>query len=89
MREPLGARHVFEATSPDHSPAHASGAIQPHGVLLAVREADLVVRWASANTAEHLGIAPRDVLGARLGDVLGEWSEQELVAELRQPLSTV
>ncbi len=49
---------------------HLAGSIQPHGVLLLVREPDLVIVQASANAAEVLG-HPRGVLGISLDDLGG------------------
>jgi diguanylate cyclase (GGDEF)-like protein len=60
-----------DLTTCDREPIHLSAAIQGHGALLAATETDLVVRWASANTGEHLGQEPTAVLGARLETVLG------------------
>lgn len=48
-------------------PIRIPGAIQPHGVLLALTEPDLVVVTASANAAELLG---REPLGERLDALL-------------------
>jgi serine phosphatase RsbU (regulator of sigma subunit)/GAF domain-containing protein len=50
-------------------PIAIPGAVQPHGVLLAVTEPDLTVVIASANAAEMFG---RDVAGVALPDLLGE-----------------
>ena len=50
-------------------PIAVPGAVQPHGVLLAVTEPDLVVVVASANAAELFG---RPVAGASLDDLLGD-----------------
>ena len=52
-----------------NEPIRSPGAIQPHGVLLALREPDLVVEMASANAAELFG---HEVLGADIDDLLGE-----------------
>ena len=48
-----------------------AGAIQPHGVLLAVTEPGLRVAAVSVNLAEWFGVAPADAVGAELGDVIG------------------
>lgn len=50
-------------------PIRIPGAIQPHGVLLAVREPDLTVAVASANAADLFG---REVDGVGLADLLDE-----------------
>lgn len=45
---------------------HLAGSIQPHGALVVVREADLMVEQASANCAQVFGVAARELLGAPL-----------------------
>ena len=47
----------------DTEPIHVPGTIQPYGTLLALRGKDLVPVYVSANSGEHLDIAPRDLLG--------------------------
>ena len=51
-------------------PIHVPGAVQPHGVLLALSEPDLVVRVASANAESLLGLGVDALLGRRIGDVV-------------------
>ncbi len=51
-------------------PIHVPGAVQPHGVLLAVSEPDLVVRVASANAESLLGVGVDALLGRSIGDVV-------------------
>ncbi len=60
----------IDLTTCDAEPIHIPGSIQPHGVLLAMTEPDLRVVQTSSNTLELFGIAPRDVLGASLTDLL-------------------
>ncbi|MGJ7441952.1 EAL domain-containing protein [Aquipuribacter sp. MA13-6] len=67
----------------EREPIHRPGAIQPHGVLLAVDEPSLVIRQVSANSASHLGVAPGSLVGAPLVRALGD----DLVARLRATLS--
>ncbi len=47
-------------------PIHVPAAIQPHGVLLAVSEPDLVIRHVSNNSEAHLRVAPRNLLAQGL-----------------------
>jgi light-regulated signal transduction histidine kinase (bacteriophytochrome) len=54
----------------EREPIHVPGAVQPHGVLLALSEPDLVVRQVSSNSASVVGLEPADLLGRRLPDVL-------------------
>ncbi|MCD4532668.1 SpoIIE family protein phosphatase [Nocardioides sp. cx-169] len=60
-----------DLTTCDTEPIHVPGAIQPHGVLLALTEDAAEVVMASVNAAAMLGIAADDVVGRPLADVLG------------------
>jgi chemotaxis family two-component system sensor kinase Cph1 len=60
-----------DLTNCEDEPIHVPGAIQPHGVLLAMDAESLVVVVASGNCLELLGIPEDRVRGAHLGDVLG------------------
>lgn len=71
---------------------HLAGSIQPHGVLLVLREHDLRVVQASANTAPMLGVALDDLLGVPV-ETLGaglraklERARSVLASEDRWPL---
>jgi chemotaxis family two-component system sensor kinase Cph1 len=55
---------------------HLAGSIQPHGVLLVLREPDLSVLQASANTNSLLGMAHELVLGRPLRQLGGDLAEQ-------------
>jgi light-regulated signal transduction histidine kinase (bacteriophytochrome) len=60
-----------DLTSCDREPIHLPGSIQPHGALLVVDEAGLVVLYASDNCAKQLGAAAADVIGSSLDSVIG------------------
>lgn len=63
---------------------HLAGSVQPHGVLLAVREPGFVVIQASANAAELLGRPAEGLLGKPLSWLGGDLAEQ--VAQIaREP----
>lgn len=47
----------------DQEPIHIPGSIQPHGVLLGLREPDFIINYCSANINEFTGFAPESVLG--------------------------
>lgn len=79
--EPVRPADPVDLTRCDREPIHIPGSIQPHGVLLAVTEPELIVVQASTNTAEILGIEHAAVLGAALPDLL---DEPELVEQVRQ-----
>ncbi len=53
-------------------PIHLIGAVQSHGLLLAVREDDGVVVQASRNAAALLGLPPAELVGVALGSFAGE-----------------
>jgi len=69
MSVPISSRVTEEALQHcADEPIAVPGAVQPHGVLLAVTEPDLAVVSASGNAAEVFGAA---VLGRTLADLLG------------------
>src|SRR5689334_3930615 len=76
-------RHGVTITNCDSEPVQTPGCVQSHGVLLAVRPADLTLLQASENSPRWLGVAPADLLGRPLAAVLGEAGEarvRELLA---------
>src|SRR5690349_5793605 len=58
----------------DQEPIHIPGAIQPHGVLLAMSQPELRVRHASASTLAHLGVEASELLGRELDAALDDES---------------
>lgn len=62
---------AIDLTNCDREPIHIPGAIQPHGVLLAVNLQDFTIEQASANTGQLVGIASGDLIGQPLELVLG------------------
>ena len=60
-----------DLTNCDREPIHLSGQIQPHGVVLAVNAADLVIRAASANCRQLLDRDAADLLGVTLLEAMG------------------
>jgi diguanylate cyclase (GGDEF)-like protein len=52
-------------------PVQTIGHIQPHGLLFALSEPDLVVRQVSANVSDLLGMSPEMVLDRSIDAVLG------------------
>ncbi|ACB53061.1 probable phytochrome [Crocosphaera subtropica ATCC 51142] len=53
-------------------PIHQIGCIQPHGVLLVLKEPELKIIQASQNIADHLGILTEELLGKNLDTLLNE-----------------
>ena len=62
----------IDLTNCDREPIHIPGAVQPYGVLLALREPALDVAMASESSQAHLGAAARALVGRPLALVLGE-----------------
>ena len=58
-------------TNCDREPIHIPGLVQPYGFLLCLAETTHRVVQASANTQDFTGIAPDDLLGKGLGELLG------------------
>ena len=54
----------------DREPIHTPGAIQPHGVLIALSAADWTITHVSANTADYLRQSPQDLLGNPIQSLL-------------------
>jgi chemotaxis family two-component system sensor kinase Cph1 len=55
----------------DLEPIHIPSSIQPHGLLIAARESDLRIVYASENSFEIIGIAPVGVFNRTLLEILG------------------
>ena len=64
---------------------HLAGSIQPHGLLLVVHEAEMVLLQASAGAAQALGLALPDGLVGRPLAVLGGALAQAVQALAAQP----
>ena len=67
----LATVETLDLTTCDREPIHLPGAIQPHGVLLAIREADMTIRLVSANCGAHLGVEAPALIGAPLARAVG------------------
>jgi chemotaxis family two-component system sensor kinase Cph1 len=75
--------HV-DLTNCEREPIHIPGAIQPHGVLLALQEPALTVAQVSENIGDHLGLDIEDVLAGPLSAVLDETSIEQVRTALSQ-----
>jgi chemotaxis family two-component system sensor kinase Cph1 len=64
--EPLGV----DLTNCDRESIHIPGAIQPHGVLLALREPELTIMQVSENVGDHVQLSPDALLGGPLSLLL-------------------
>ena len=70
-----------DLTNCDREPIHIPGAIQPHGVLLTLREPELIVAQASENVAWAFGRPASETVGSPVEQVLGH-ACAEVIAEL-------
>ena len=75
---------AIDLTNCEHEPITIPGCIQPHGLLLVLRAADLAVVQVSANTAHFLDIAPAETLGQPVGRWFNEASVCALAEAARQ-----
>lgn len=55
-------------TNCDREPIHIPGQIQPHGILLVLREPQLQIVQVSENVAEFVGVPTPEILGRELRD---------------------
>ena len=76
-------RHGISLANCDDEPVHAPGCIQGHGLLLALRLADLVVTQVSDNCARWTGLPPEQVLGRPVARVVGSAAAQRIQALLQ------
>lgn len=79
----IDSTQQVDLTNCDREPIHVPGRIQPHGVLLAIAEPELRIVQASANTAQHFGLAPEALLDQPLAQLLGD----EYIDYLRNTLA--
>lgn len=73
----------------DQEPIHIPGTIQPHGVLLAVDPAGLIVQQVAGDTGRYLARDTADVLGLPLDRLLGAEGMHSLASlepEMAEPL---
>ena len=84
----LGQAPTFgqvDLTNCDREPIHIPGSIQPHGVLLTLREPELTITRVSANSATWLGRPPGDLLGTSFATILDPTAQDALRAALDTP----
>ena len=86
----ITALEEVDLTNCDREPIHISGHIQPHGVLLVVREPQLEILQVSENTLHLLGFAPESAIGQDLSLLFDPAQLEKLKACLRnENLKTV
>lgn len=59
-----------DITNYDQEPIHIPGLIQPHGILLALKEPELTILQSSNNISHFLGISPEELLNQPLSKLL-------------------
>lgn len=64
-------RDVVNLTNCEHEPIHIPGSIQPHGFLLAVKAASLVIDFCSANCSQFIQLSHEQLLGKTISEALG------------------
>jgi len=62
----------------EREPVHIPGRVQPHGAVLVLRETDLTILQASANTDTLLNRPVEELVGRSLRDVLGDEVSERL-----------
>lgn len=70
--------HEINLTSLKQPQIHVLTQIQPHGVLLVLQEPELTVLQTSQNTSAAFGIAPEQILGKTLDDILDAFQVERL-----------
>jgi light-regulated signal transduction histidine kinase (bacteriophytochrome) len=73
---------TLDLTTCDREPIHIPGSIQPHGLLIALREPDLSMIQISANVPVFTGRRPSELLGRPLSDLLDAASMRGIDAAL-------
>ncbi|BBO36432.1 ATP-binding protein [Lacipirellula parvula] len=68
---------TIDLTTCDREPIHIPGAIQPHGVLVALDGERLTITHVSANAAQLIGAAPEELFGRTLDALLIENEQGE------------
>ena len=68
----------------EHEPINTPGAIQPHGVLIAVEERGMQIVAVSANANRVFGCGPRSMLKQRLNDYLDKKNYKALLLSLTE-----
>ncbi len=85
---PAPALPPLDLTTCDREPIHIPGFIQPHGVLFALKGADLRIAAVSANVATHFGHEAHTLLDTPLGQILHQDSLEAIKTALGRPGET-
>ncbi len=77
-----------DLTNCDREPIHWAGAVQPHGLLLTLREADGCIVQASRNTAALLGLDAAALAGRPLAALGGDLADRVMHLARQSELAT-
>ncbi|MFL9452705.1 MULTISPECIES: sensor histidine kinase [Nostocales] len=72
----------INVTSLKEAPIHVSGQVQPHGVLLVLKEPELTILQVTTNVSSVFGIAPINLLHQKLEDLLDPFQIERIKAGL-------
>ncbi|MEI7555974.1 ATP-binding protein [Candidatus Chlorohelix sp.] len=73
-----------DLTNCDREPIHIPGNIQPHGVLLVLKEPELTIIQISSNSYQHLGLHPTELLNKPISVILKKNQLNYLQASLKR-----
>ncbi len=79
----------LDLTNCDREPIHIPGLIQPHGVLLVLREPSLEIIQVSRNTEEIIGQRPEGLLNKPLSELLNPSDIEEIQQCLKEDFDCV
>lgn len=89
ITDPTILTSTVDISSCDREPIHTPAAIQPHGILIVLREADWHILQVSQNVGDFLGRAPKSLLNQPLSTILNEPQIQAIAQCLRSDFETV
>ncbi|MFB2973278.1 ATP-binding protein [Aerosakkonema sp. BLCC-F183] len=69
-----------ELTSLKEAPIHLAGQIQPHGVIFILEAPELTILQVSSNTYTALGIAPENLLGKPIEEIIDPFQMEKIRA---------
>ncbi|GAA6619083.1 ATP-binding protein [Scytonema sp. NUACC26] len=72
----------INVTSLKEAPIHISGQVQPHGVLLVLKEPELTILQVSTNVSSVFGMAPVNLLHKKLEELLDPFQIEKIKAGL-------
>jgi two-component system, chemotaxis family, sensor kinase Cph1 len=79
----------IDLTNCDREPIHIPGLVQPHGVLLVLKEPNLEIVQVSSNTQVMTGRSPESLLGKPLSDLLAAEQIEAIQACLQENFESI